>query len=121
MTTISRNEITALAGRLNARVTSVLTIASPELSNDLRTAALVLRAAVRIGFPVSPIVLDDDAVSEALSAAIRTPVPSAATPARSEPGMLRTMTVLVIDEDGLPITVAMAASIIRTVQAAAGA
>jgi len=66
-TSINREEISALADRLHARSESRLMTGTPELQSDLRVAALVLRAAVRIGFPVGPIAIDDDAVAAALA------------------------------------------------------
>ena len=55
---ISRNDIQALARRMEDRAWSPLMNDMPELQRDLRTAAIVLKHALDIGFPVNPIELD---------------------------------------------------------------
>lgn len=55
----SRNEIGALAERLEARGTSRLLKDRPELQSDLRIAAFILRSALDAGFPNDPIEIDD--------------------------------------------------------------
>ena len=55
----SRNEIGALAERLEARGTSRLLKDRPELQSDLRIAAFILRSALDVGFPVDPLEYDD--------------------------------------------------------------
>jgi len=105
VTTINREEIGHLCDRLEALAKSRLMAATPELQNDIRIAAFVLRRALMIGFPVSPIDLDATA---------------AAADALLPVAMLRKMTVLVIDEENQPMTPAMVAMIVRTVTAAAG-
>jgi hypothetical protein len=57
-TTITRDEIGHLAGRLEARAQSRLMAGTPELQSDIRIAAIVLQAAIRIGFPLHPIAID---------------------------------------------------------------
>jgi len=57
---ISRIEIAALAERLMARAESRLMNGTPELQRDLRVAAIVLQAALSIGFPVRPIEIAND-------------------------------------------------------------
>ncbi len=52
---ITRDEISHLVDRLYARSESRLMGGTPELQSDLRVAAIVLRAALAIGFPVRPI------------------------------------------------------------------
>ncbi len=56
-TTINRDEIGHLADRLDARAASRLMNSTPELQSDLRVAAIVLRAALAIGFPIQPIAI----------------------------------------------------------------
>ena len=60
-TQITRDEISQLVDRLRARSESRLMNGTPELRSDLRVAAIVLRAALAIGFPVRPIDLDEPA------------------------------------------------------------
>ena len=59
---ITRLEIAALAERLMARAESRLMNGTPELQRDLRVAAIVLQAALSIGFPVRPIEIANDHV-----------------------------------------------------------
>jgi hypothetical protein len=59
MMTISRGEISRLCDRLEARARSRLMAGTPELRSDLRVAAIVLRRALAIGFPVRPIEVDE--------------------------------------------------------------
>jgi hypothetical protein len=56
--TVNRDEIAALCDRLDARSTSRLWDAAPELKRDLRVAVAVLRQALSIGFPVRPVDVD---------------------------------------------------------------
>ena len=58
---ITRDEISHLIDRLVARAESRLMNSTPELRSDLRIAAIVLRAALSIGFPVRPIDIDEPA------------------------------------------------------------
>jgi len=46
--------------RLIARAESRLMNSTPELQSDLRVAAIVLQAALSIGFPVRPIDIKND-------------------------------------------------------------
>ena len=57
---ITRTEISALVERLIARAESRLMNSTPELQSDLRVAAIVLQAALSIGFPVRPIDIKND-------------------------------------------------------------
>ncbi len=59
--TITRDEIGHIVDRLRARAESRLMNNTPELQSDLRVAAIVLRAALSIGFPVRPIDIDEPA------------------------------------------------------------
>jgi len=72
---MGREEISHLADRLNNRAASRLMDASPELRSDLRIAAVVLRAATAIGFPISALSIGaDGAVAPAAKRTI-TPCP----------------------------------------------
>jgi len=115
--TINRAEVESLCDRPEARAATRLMATTPELHSDIRVAAIVLRRAVAIGFPVRPIEVENDR---------EVPVPAlpvaprlAIVPAAVRPSMLRTMTVLVIDEENQPITADTAGRICRAVTAAA--
>ena len=54
-TAYTRDDITRLCDRLEARGQSLLLNDMPELQRDLRIAVTVLRKALDIGFPVRPI------------------------------------------------------------------
>jgi len=103
--TINREEIGHLCDRLEARARSRLSTLEPEACRDMSLAALILRRALAIGFPVSPIDLNETA---------------ATADALTRVAMLRKMTVLIVDEENQAMTPAMAATIARTVAAVAG-
>jgi len=112
-------DVSQLCDRLDERAKSRLMAATPELQHDLRVAVIVLRRAVMIGFPVRPIEIEN---GREVPVPVLPVAPRLVTvPAGSRrPTMLRRVTMLVIDEDSVPITQDMAATIVRTVRAAAG-
>jgi len=57
--TLNRDDVAALAERLHQRAQSQLMNRHPELQQDLRIAAIVLRRAVAIGFPIRLLSIDD--------------------------------------------------------------
>jgi len=88
--TVNRAEVTALADRLAGRAASKLMDSTPEAQSDMRTAALVLRAAVSVGFPVTPLSVDYRTLAAAIRA-LPDGVPAAEIPARLD-GLLAGVT-----------------------------
>jgi hypothetical protein len=99
--TITVKEVLALADRLHARGTSVLT-AQPEVASDMTIAARAIRSMAKQFNHGDVVTINGDIT-------------------RSGPTMLRRMTVLVVDEVNEPITADMAVMIATTVEADAAA
>ena len=56
----SRNDIADLCKRMEDRATSKLLDDMPSTQKDMRAAALIMRYALSIGFPVQPIEIDNN-------------------------------------------------------------